>query len=257
MNLAPRRSRSESGVTPSQRSASASTQEAIAALYASAHDEESARGATALSLEGRLPPLLGKVLGQHARDELVLVLSKGEYVLQHGPVARPVASAILESLKNWPQRGTHAFTESELAALEEGGAELLHATPDHVGAVRAILEFTALREDAYTVQEAALVLSVNDSRIRQRLTARPPSLYGIKEGGAWRIPKFQFHDRQLTKGIDRVIPNIPADLSPVAVVRWFTSSNPDLEIDDVAVSPLQWLQAGGDPTTAAELASGL
>jgi hypothetical protein len=235
---------------------SGTTQRAIAALHAHAHDEASARGATALSLEGRLEPrLLGHAPDQ---DDLVLVLSKDEYVLQIGPAAQAVASTILESLKSsGSQRGTRAFTEPELAALEEGGAELLHAAPDRAGALRAILEFASLIGDAYTVQQAAQVLSVNPSRIRQRLTARPPTLYGIKDGGAWRIPKFQFHGRQLTKGIDRVISKLPADLSPVAVVRWFTLPSPDLEVDDGAVSPLQWLQAGGDPTVAAELAAGL
>ena len=123
--------------------------------------------------------------------------------------------------------------------------------------MRATLEFASLIGDAYTVQQAAQLLSVNPSRIRQRLTARPPTLYGIKDGGAWRIPEFQFHGRQLTKGIDRVTPKLPADLSPVAVVRWFTLPNPDLEVDDGAVSPLQWLRAGGDPKVAAELAAGL
>jgi hypothetical protein len=153
---------------------SGTTQRAIAALHAYAHDEASARGATALSLAGRLEP---RLLG-HApdRDDLVLVLSKDEYVLQLGPEAQTVASAILESLKSsGSQRGTRAFTESELAALEEGGAELLHAAPDRTGTLRAILEFASLIGDAYTVQQAAQLLSVNPSRIRQRLTARPPT----------------------------------------------------------------------------------
>ena len=92
---------------------SGTTQRAIAALHAYAHDEASARGATALSLEGRLEP---RLLG-HApdRDDLVLVLSKDEYVLQLGPEAQTVASAILESLKSSGSQGpVHSRSRSSL-----------------------------------------------------------------------------------------------------------------------------------------------
>lgn len=215
-------------------------QHAIADLHARAHEEADARGTSTLELQGKLSPRLLK----HApdRDEvLVLVLSSDSYVVQ--------------KLRSSDEGG--AFTESELAALEEGGADLLHAPPDPSMAARAIHEYATLRSTAYSVEEAAALLRVNPSRIRQRLTSRPPTLYGLKEAGAWRIPRFQFQQRRLVPGIDRVIASLPPDLSPVAVARWFSVPSPDLELDDHPLSPIQWLQAGGDPRAAADLAASL
>jgi len=123
---------------------------------------------------------------------------------------------------------------------------------------RATAEYARLLSESYTVPQTAHLLAVNTSRIRQRLTGTPRTLYGIKLGKSWRIPKFQFQRRGLVPGIQSVIARLAPDLHPVAVHRWFTSPHPDLlSADESALSPLDWLRVGNPPDAVAELAADL
>ena len=126
------------------------------------------------------------------------------------------------------------------------------------GLHRTTAEYARLLHDSYTVERTARLLTVNTSRIRQRLTGRPRTLYGIKVGKSWRVPTFQFQGRRLIPGIERVVARLAADLHPVAVYRWFTSPTPDLTFEnDTSLSPLDWLRSGHPPEAAAELAAEL
>ncbi|MGB8932119.1 MAG: hypothetical protein WCC48_12825 [Anaeromyxobacteraceae bacterium] len=151
------------------------------------------------------------------------------------------------------------LTAPERAALEEGGIDLEAAPAPHglSAAERSAVEFAALRAESYGADEVARLLDVDASRIRQRLTSRPPSLFGFKVGKSWRVPTFQFTERALVPGIDLVVAALPRDLPAVAVRRWISVPSPDLEIDEEPVSPLDWLRAGRDPAKAAELAAAL
>lgn len=123
---------------------------------------------------------------------------------------------------------------------------------------RATAEYAKLVNDSYTVGQAADLLGVNTSRIRQRLIGEPRTLYGIKFGRSWRIPRFQFQGRRLVPGLEAVLPRIPPNLHPVAVHRWLTSPNPDLtSADQAPMSPLDWLRIGNPPGVVADLASDL
>jgi excisionase family DNA binding protein len=142
--------------------------------------------------------------------------------------------------------------------LEQGGFDLDHRTFDvRDPMLQAALEYALLRTTSLTTQQAAERLGVNNSRIRQRLAAR--ALYGIKVGDEWRLPAFQFRDDGLVPGIDQVLPNLPENLNPVAVHRWFHLRQPDLSGagEQAMLSPIEWLESGNDPTVVAELAAGL
>lgn len=151
---------------------------------------------------------------------------------------------------------TPSFTAEEESLLDEAGLpnEPLPprvAHPVDVG----IVEFAALLSNALSVEEAATLLGVNTSRIRQRLS-RERSLFGIKSGSAWRIPTFQFDGRRAVAGIEKVLPNIRPDVDPTGVSRWLSLPHPDLVIgeEERSVSPLQWLRSGRDPIVVSELA---
>lgn len=154
------------------------------------------------------------------------------------------------------------LTEAEAAALERGGFSLEpidSMEPDdpimHTAAMYATLLATSL-----SVPEAARILGVETSRVRQQLIAR--TLYGIKDVGTWRLPRFQFNDdlTGLVPGIRRILPHLSRSLHPVAVYTWFTSSDPDLvsdENEEIALSPRDWLRSGRSPAPVAELAASL
>jgi hypothetical protein len=111
------------------------------------------------------------------------------------------------------------------------------------------------------VSQAAANLNVDPSRIRQRLAAR--TLFGVRVEGSWRLPRFQFTDdgAHLVPGFGTIAPDL-ADLHPLDVAVWFTTPHADLVVsvsddEEVAVSPRDWLLAGGHPEQLLPLADEL
>ncbi|MBI2942251.1 MAG: DNA-binding protein [Chloroflexi bacterium] len=150
------------------------------------------------------------------------------------------------------------LTASERDALRRGGMDLTTADwGKEDPLLRTAAEYAVLIASAYPVNRAAELLGVEPSRIRQRLAAR--TLYGIKERGTWRLPRFQFPDGCLVPNISVVFARLRDGLHPVGVWRWFTTANPDLPVgeDETPVSPLEWLRAGLDPGPVADLAAEL
>jgi len=159
-----------------------------------------------------------------------------------------------------PRRDTsprQALTPEEVRALEEGGAVL---EPRAHGAesplVRTAAEYAALLADGEAGRQAAECLGVDASRVRQRLAAH--TLYGIKQPSGWRLPRFQFTERGLVPGFERIAPRL-IGVDPVSVARWFTGPHLDLtlEDDDTPIAPRTWLELGLDPGVVTALADEL
>ncbi len=106
-----------------------------------------------------------------------------------------------------------------------------------------------------TAVRVGIRLGVKNSRVRQRLGEG--TLYGIKVDGKWRIPLFQFEDGAEVPGLAKVLKVIDRSVNPLTLRRWLVSPNPDLEIDDRTVTPLEWLKSGGNVRTVVELATDL
>jgi hypothetical protein len=149
------------------------------------------------------------------------------------------------------------LSPSALAALQRGGFTLapVSGTSDDDPLARTIATYSALLTSGLTVQEASRLLGVNPSRVRQRLIGR--TLFGIKETHGWRLPTFQFGASRTLPGIAQVLPRLDPELRPVAVYSWFTEPDPDLQVDDTAVSPRDWLASGHDPEVVAAIAGDL
>jgi hypothetical protein len=169
---------------------------------------------------------------------------------------RLLAASIAAVLPDAPIGSPAELTAAEVAALERGG---LRPSPPREEVDRVLAgsaaELAALLGTAYSVAEAARLLGVHSSRVRHRLAAR--TLYGVRHAGGWRLPRFQFDGSRPVPGIERVFPQLEPGLHPLAVARWFTGSDPDLELDGVALSPRDWLLAGGAPDAVAALADDL
>jgi len=153
------------------------------------------------------------------------------------------------------------LTVEEARVLASGG---LDTAPLRAGEeeplTQTALEYARLLQSSLSVEQVAQLLAVNPSRVRQRLTGHPRTLYGIKEGRSWRVPRFQFAGRKPIPGMAAVIGALPPDLHPVAVRRWFTVPHPDLRVDPDearAVAPLEWLRTGRAPEVVADLARGI
>ena len=118
--------------------------------------------------------------------------------------------------------------------LDEAGFADAPRNADAGGALeRSRIELELLLRESLTLEEAARALAVSSGRLRQRLGPTERTLYGIKEGRAWRIPKFQFASKgKLVRGIDRVLPRIRPDAHPLAVAAWFSTPHQDLVIGE-------------------------
>jgi hypothetical protein len=138
------------------------------------------------------------------------------------------------------------LSAAEAAALRSVGAfkDESSVPPESDPLIRSHAQYMALLEESLSATEAAKLLHVDVSRIRQRLRER--SLFGIEHEGAWRLPRFQFERRMVIPGLGQVLKTLPADLFPLDVVDWFVLPDPDLQLDSDAepLSPREWLVSG-------------
>lgn len=120
---------------------------------------------------------------------------------------------------------------------------------------QSIADYMAMLDTSLTTSQAARFLKVDPSRIRQRL--REGSLYGVDYDGEKRLPRFQFEGRKVVPGLAEVLPELPAQMSPLDVAEWFLAPNPDLQIEeDRAISPREWLLSGRAVAAVVVLARG-
>ena len=167
------------------------------------------------------------------------------------------AEAAVESASAIPLAGQRAqLTEPESALLDRLGFP--EQDPGEVGASeRTRIDFELFVRDSLTLEQAGKLLHLSTGRLRQRLGPRVRTLFGFKEGRAWRIPRFQVNRQgQLLRGIETVMPCVRPGAHPLAVARWFTSPHQDLVAggEEMPVTPLAWLSAGRDPVAVAALA---
>jgi hypothetical protein len=153
------------------------------------------------------------------------------------------------------------LTAAEVAVLERGGFNL-DAT--ELGAddplAQTSAEYAALLMESLSTSEVAKRLGVDPSRIRQRLTSDPPSLYGVRLESGWVIPKFQLEGNKTIPGIADVVARLNPELHPVAFFRWFHHPNSDLVVEREGeeprtLSPRDWLRFGFPVEQVAELSA--
>jgi hypothetical protein len=147
----------------------------------------------------------------------------------------------------------------ESAALRSVGVVEEAAPPrsDDDPLLRSQSHYMALLEESFSAAEAAGLLRVDVSRVRQRLRER--SLFGIDHEGSWRLPRFQFERRLVIPGLAQVLNSLPPDLFPLDVADWFVLADSDLQLDGDAVplSPREWLLSGRPVEPVVTLASDL
>jgi hypothetical protein len=149
-----------------------------------------------------------------------------------------------------------ALSKGELAALAAVGLSTRPWPPEQADdpLSQTIVDYVALIETSLSTADAARMLQVDVSRVRQRLRER--SLFGVEYEGEWRLPKFQFERRTVLPGLAAVLVSLSAEMNALEVAEWFLCANPDLETEgqDQPLSPRGWLLRGLPPARVAELA---
>lgn len=179
---------------------------------------------------------------------------------------------VFDSLAPTPAPQPSLLPEADAALLDAAGFTedpAAHArTSIRTATILAELVHTAL-----SAGEVANLLSVTDSRVRQRRADR--TLWAIQDHGRWLYPRMQFRlrgpDHGQIPGLAQVLPALPADLSALSIAGFLTTAQPDLvafmtpphlagptlslresdlratEYVPVQVPPLIWLDNGGAP----------
>lgn len=146
------------------------------------------------------------------------------------------------------------FTADQRDALRDVGLDLSPLRDDEIdGRARAVAEQAVLHDSALTVGEAARTIGVDNSRVRHRLLAR--RLMGWKDRGGWRLPAWQFTENGVLPGLEQVLAALPADQPALVVAAFMTTPQEDLMARSRAITPCEWLLAGGDPQRVARLAA--
>jgi hypothetical protein len=144
------------------------------------------------------------------------------------------------------RRGADELSASEVAALRSVGAfkDGMTVGAENDPLIQSEAQYMALLEESLSAADAAKLLRVDVSRIRQRLRER--SLFGIEYEGSWRLPRFQFERRLVIPGLAQVLKELPSDLFPLDVVDWFLLPEPDLRFEDGTAprTPREWLMSG-------------
>ncbi len=149
--------------------------------------------------------------------------------------------------------------EAERAALDEAGIKLQGHPEDPTGVgevMKGLALFERFRADALSVAQAAKVLDKTEGRVRQLVTAGQLATISNGEAG-YRLPSWQFNEGRIVPSLSTVLEHVGSSVHPLTLAGFMMRADPDLEVDGMAVSPVQWLVAGGDAESVADLAADL
>jgi hypothetical protein len=139
-----------------------------------------------------------------------------------------------------------ALSESDRAALAEGGLQLEAGERDYAMAVEhTVGQYTALIADSVPLAVVAERMGVTRPRVQQMLSKG--ELWGIRVEGRWLLPLAQFDaNGRPFSGLPAVLSALHAnDRHPLTVLAFLLAPQPELLVDGVARTPLEWLAYGG------------
>jgi hypothetical protein len=168
-----------------------------------------------------------------------------------------LAAELRALLETQRAAGTHTLTSDEEGLLAEHGGVAAGAKRklerlDARSAARAVLEAA----ESLSRAQVAQLLGVDESRVSHRL--REGSLYGYPGASARRrYPSWQFRGNEALPHLAALLSQVPTGTHPVTLRSFMTTRDETLLVDGAAVSPVEWLAAGGAAEPVAELAATL
>lgn len=201
-----------------------------------------------------------RVAGAHVTLDSNAVAALVSASLQHEATLHQLATRVgmsVDELMGSLQRtvtetGSSSFTDSEINVLAAAHVDLAGPAGGAAGvelAGRAAAH--RLVAEALTIEQAAAALSVTPGRVRQRLAAG--ELLDVRRpDGQIAIPRWQIRDGRTVPGLKLLFAEVP-ELHPLAVARFMTAPHPELELDEEAASPSDWLLTGGEVEPVMEL----
>jgi len=151
------------------------------------------------------------------------------------------------------------LSENDIKLLEEGGfpkAPNDISLSDNIAIIAG--EVGVMIASALSQSQAAQLLGVNQSRIRQRISQT--TLYAITGNNRTKVlPSFQFTEKGALPGLEKVLPAINKEAHPVVIQRFFVTASVDLYSDELKInlSPRDWLISEHSPKLIVRMAADL
>lgn len=152
---------------------------------------------------------------------------------------------------------SNALPPAEARALDKAGLDIDDRVASGAAdpAAETVQEYMGILASAMTVRDAAGLLGVDPSRIRQMIRDR--SLAAIEENHRYLIPRFQFVNDRPIPSFSSVFSATPGDVPLILFYRWFVQPSCDLPAGEEQrdMSPREWLLSGYDPEVVVKIAS--
>src|ERR1700692_3309713 len=107
------------------------------------------------------------------------------------------------------RRSTTDLSAAETEALRSVGAlkDKASVRAENDPFIKSQAQYMGLLEDSLSAAEAAKLLRVDVSRVRQRLRER--SLFGLEYEGSWRLPRLPFYRCLVIPGLAQILEALP------------------------------------------------
>lgn len=143
-----------------------------------------------------------------------------------------------------PRAGS-ALSLGEIIAIKRAG---LDAPPRPMPDLTRIDPRCRMEKASRRLHDTAAQLCILPSQLRQRIRARRLLGFWSDEEKCWKLPSVQFDGPWPLPGIEAVLRSMSSHLQPADVYGFLTTPQPDLEDEDGrAMTPAEWLRAGGAP----------
>jgi len=170
-----------------------------------------------------------------------------------------IARSLVNRPFNAPDRAVAVLSNDERDFLLAGGAVGVNSSVDselmlnHLADVA--IEMEALRRRSVLFADAAKLLQVSKPRISQ-MTAQQ-ALYCFRLDDLAYYPLWQFIDGKILPGMKAVLLGTGGDVHPLSIHRFFNTELAELSLEDVPVTPIQWLKNGGNTDILTQLVAQL
>lgn len=151
------------------------------------------------------------------------------------------------------------LSETEIKLLQEGRfPEITDFTSLSENMAIVAGEVGVMIASALSQMETARLLSVDESRIRQRISKGTLHTI-IGDNNKKVLPRFQFTNASTLPGLEKVLPAINHDVHPIAIQRFFLTPSGDLYSKELKtiLSPRDWLIARYSPEPVVLMAADL
>ncbi|MGO1406209.1 MAG: hypothetical protein ACTHZ9_08575 [Leucobacter sp.] len=158
-----------------------------------------------------------------------------------------------------------AMTQEEFDAAESHVARGDLAANEQMTAIKAIAR-TRSRSEVNRMLRRGRTFGpgvVRRGRVVGSAGAQRPSLYSFTVRNLRRYPSWQFvsvpgSDRAVTlPGLREIVAAIPKRMHPATLQGFMETPQESLLVNDTAVTPVQWLQTGGDVDAVLSILEGL